>query len=192
MGRDARCPLKREEEKCVLPGRAAARARLLYQICLAEAWRQDGVVDASSGVVHGYLEASQDQKQSENKAGFGTSVLHAASSISAESLFRRCVSRTDAYSSEERRYCDAEQPPRWLQPRVTVKRRVRLIPKLLSVTQSGCERIATAQLTHLRRSLSNGRSRSAVGLSGVHVSSRGRRSRFLAMRDVRRQQSHHY
>ena len=29
--RDARTLLKREEEKCVLPGRAAARARLLYQ-----------------------------------------------------------------------------------------------------------------------------------------------------------------
>ena len=58
-------------------------------------------------------------------SGFGgASVLQAASSLAAESLLRRCVSRTYAHSSEERRYSDAEQPARWLQPRVTVKRAV--------------------------------------------------------------------
>ena len=41
------------------PWPCGTSARLLYQICLAEAWRQDVVVDASSGVVHACLEASQ-------------------------------------------------------------------------------------------------------------------------------------
>ena len=120
MRRDARTLLKREEEKCVLPGRAAARARLLYQICLAEAWRQDGVVDASSGVVHAFLQASQDQKQ----AGLAVLVSYRPLAFSQPESLWRCVIRTYAHSSEERRYCDAEQPPRWLQPRVTVKRRL--------------------------------------------------------------------
>ena len=44
------------------PWPCGTSARLLYQICLAEAWRQDGVVDASSGVVHASLEASQDRR----------------------------------------------------------------------------------------------------------------------------------
>ena len=54
------------------------------------------------------------------------------------------MSRTYAHSSEQRHYCDAEQPPRWLQPRVTVKRRVRLVSKLLSVTQSATNALRAA------------------------------------------------
>ena len=55
-----------------------SRAAVLAASCgkLFSIWRQDGVVDASSGVVQASLEASQDQKQSENKAGFAVLVSY--------------------------------------------------------------------------------------------------------------------
>ena len=63
-----------------------SRAAVLAASCgkLFSIWRQDGVVDASSGVVHAFLQASQDQKQ----AGYlRASVLQAASSLAARDTF---------------------------------------------------------------------------------------------------------
>ena len=70
-GHRLRAVSEEAEEQLSPPGRAAAgRAASFFTLSAAAAFqvsRQDGVVDASSGVVHGYLEASQDQKQSETK-----------------------------------------------------------------------------------------------------------------------------
>ena len=48
-----------------------SRAAVLAASCgkLFSIWRQDGVVDASSGVVHASLEASQARKNDEQRAG---------------------------------------------------------------------------------------------------------------------------
>ena len=68
------------------PWPCGTSARLLYQICLAEAWRQDGVVDASSGVVHASLHTSHTRKTA---GGFWllASVLQAARCRSSRVTF---------------------------------------------------------------------------------------------------------
>ena len=57
------------------------------KICLSKAWRQDGVVDASLGVVHASLDTSHTR---EPRAGSGCLLVSfsASSRSLAESLFQ--------------------------------------------------------------------------------------------------------
>ena len=75
------------------PWPCGTSARLLYQICLAEAWRQDVVVDASSGVVYNSPHTSHTRKTA---GGFLRCLLvsYTARWRSQPShFFRRCVTR---------------------------------------------------------------------------------------------------
>ena len=87
--------LKRGIAFCFLPGCRRSRAGGSFAFACGQSfytWRQDGVFDASSGVVHGSLQASRARFFDPKRAGSAVLVSYRPLALSQPShFFRRCL-----------------------------------------------------------------------------------------------------